>query len=521
VRREGNSLARQALVPSSAERRPAAAKPLIVLYNPKVAKPGYHRLPHSLLQLGALLEGRYEYAIVDGNLDQGRDRAAEIIERVRRDGVRYLGVTIMPGPQLQQAVPDIKRIRAACPNLTIVVGGYFPSNHVVTCAMDPAVDFVVISAGEDTFVELIDTLEAGEDPQDVAGLAFERGGRVVETPRRNPRHPNDLPRFPYHRVPVEQYVAPTHLGARTLSHHSSFGCPFFCNFCAVVNMAEGKWMGESADRLGELAQHMVDTWRVDAIEFHDNNFFTSEKRVAAFCEELLRRRLTIAWWGEGRIDTMLKYSDRTWELMRDSGLRMVFMGAESGDDATLALMNKGGTQTAEKALQLAARARRYGIVPEFSFILGNPPDARRDVERGIAFIRKVKAANPNVEIIMYRYDPVPLAGEMWESALGSGFRFPQTLDEWVDPHWERVQLRRSADIPWFSKQDRTLMRDFETVMNAYYPTSTDRRLRSGLWYALLKALSAWRYRLRIYRWPFELEALQGLIRYQRPETSGF
>ena len=501
--------------------RSGEGKPLILLYNPKVATPGYHRLPHSLLQLGALLEGRYPYAIIDGNLEQERDRAAEIIGQVKRDGVRYLGVTIMPGPQLQQAVPDITRIKAACPSLTIIVGGYFPSSHVEICALDPAIDYVVISAGEDTLLELIDTLEGGRDPEGVSGLAFERGGALVQTAKRKPHHPNDLPWFPYHKVPVEKYIARTHLGERTLSHHSSFGCPFFCNFCAVVTMAEGKWLAESAERLGELMQHMVDTWRIDAIEFHDNNFFTSEKRVAAFCEELLRRRLNLAWWGEGRIDTMLKFSDRTWRLMRDSGLKMVFMGAESGDDATLDLMNKGGTLTADKTLELAARARDFDIVPEFSFILGNPPDSHRDVERGIEFIRKVKAVNPNVEIIMYRYDPVPLAGEMWDGALESGFKFPQTLQEWVDPHWERVQLRRSADIPWFSKDDRTLMRDFETVMNAYYPTTTDRRLRSGLWYMLLRTLSAWRYKAHFYRWPIELQALQNMIRYQRPETSGF
>src|SRR5258706_11503040 len=136
-------------------------KPLILLYNPKVAHPGYHRLPHSLLQVGTLLEGRYPYEIIDGNLDQERDRAAEIIHQVQHDGVRYLGVTIMPGPQLQQAVPDIKRIKAACPDLTIIVGGYFPTNHVNTCAKDPAIDYVVISAGEDTMLDLVDTLEAG------------------------------------------------------------------------------------------------------------------------------------------------------------------------------------------------------------------------------------------------------------------------------------------------------------------------------------------------------------------------
>jgi len=495
--------------------------PLILLYNPKVAHPGYHRLPHSLLQVGTLLEGRYPYEIVDGNLDQERDRAAEIIDQVRRDGVRYLGVTIMPGPQLQQAVPDIKRIKAACPDLTIVVGGYFPTNHVNTCAKDPAVDYVVISAGEDTMLDLVDTLEAGGDPRSVAGLAFMCDGEVVRTARREPHHPNDLPWFPYHKVPVDRYVARTHLGTRTLSHHSSFGCPFFCNFCAVVNLAEGRWLAESAERLGELAQYMVDTWQINALEFHDNNFFTSEKRIVGFCEELLRRKLKLNWWGEGRIDTMLKFKPRTWELMRDSGLKMVFMGAESGDDTTLELMNKGGTLTADKTLEMAAHARKYGIVPEFSFILGNPPDSRADIQRGIEFIRKVKAVNPEVEIIMYRYDPVPLAGEMWQGALDSGFRFPQTLDEWVDPHWERVQLRRSADIPWFAQSDRQLMQDFETVLNAFYPTTTDRRLRSGLWYSLLHLLSGWRYRMRLYQWPLELRLLQQLIRYQRPETSGF
>jgi anaerobic magnesium-protoporphyrin IX monomethyl ester cyclase len=496
-------------------------KPLILLYNPKVALPGYQRLPHSLLQLGSLLEGRHPYAIVDGNLDQDRDRAAEIVEQIRRDGARYLGVTIMPGPQLQRAVPDIKRIKAACPDVQVIVGGYFPTNHINTCAKDAAIDYVVVSAGEETFLELVDTLEAGGDPAGVAGLAFARDGQVIQTAKRQPRSPNTLPWYPYDKVPVERYISRTHLGTRTLSHHSSFGCPFFCNFCAVVNLAEGRWLAESAERLGELMQHMVDTWQINAMEFHDNNFFTSEKRVAAFGEELLRRGLKINWWGEGRIDTMLKFSDSTWKLMRDSGLKMVFMGAESGDDTTLELMNKGGTLTAAKTLEMAAHARKYDIVPEFSFILGNPPDARRDVQRGIEFIRKVKTANPHVEIIMYRYDPVPLAGEMWQGALASGFRFPQTLDEWVDPHWERVQLRRSADIPWFSQDDRVLMRDFETVMNAFYPTTTDRRLRSGLWYTLLRTLSGWRYRAKIYRWPVELRALQNMIRYQRPETSGF
>jgi hypothetical protein len=93
---------------------------------------------------------------------------------------------------------------------------------------------------------------------------------------------------------------------------------------------------------------------------------------------------------------------------------------------------------------------------------------------------------------------VPLSGEMWEGALESGFSFPRTLDEWADPHWERVQLRRSADIPWFSKDDRTLMRDLRDGHERLLSDHHRRRLRAGSGTPLLKVLSGWRYRLRFY-----------------------
>ena len=496
-------------------------KPLIILYNPQCAKPSYQRLPLSVLQVGALLEDRYHYELIDGNLDQEQDRCAEIIAKVAA-GVRYLGITVMPGPQLQNAVQHIRRIKAACPGLTIIVGGYFPTSHPNTCALDRDIDYVVVGPGEETFRELIDALESGGDPSMVAGLAYERGAKVIQTPKRMPLHPNDLPWFPYHKVPVERYVLKTCLGSRTLSHHSSFGCPFFCNFCAVVTMAEGRWKAESPERLGELAEYFVDQWQINALEFHDNNFFTSEKRIRGFCEQLLARKLSLHWWGEGRIDTMLKFKSRTWELMRASGLKMVFLGAESGDDETLQRMNKGGKQSAQMILQMAQRTREYRIVPEFSFILGNPPAPREDLQKGIAFIRRIKQINPASEIIMYRYDPVPLAGEMLDAVEQAGFRFPTTLDEWADPHWQQVQRRVGMEMPWLSDKDQRLLRNFQTVLNAYYPTTTDRRLgEKTLLRQLLRGISSWRYRGHFYHWPVELKALQRLLAYQRPEISGF
>lgn len=491
---------------------------MLILYNPQSTVSRKPVLPMSLLAVGALLEGEYDYTIVDGNLDP--DPVATIDRLVRESGASILGVTVMPGPQISHAVPHCRELKARHPNLTIVWGGYFPTQHYDSCLRADYVDYVVRGHGEVVFKQLLDALRDGEDPTGIPGLAYRHPdtGEITSNQMAPIPHPDRLPRFPYHRVDVPRYIRPTFMGKRTLPHHSSYGCPFRCNFCAVVNMVGGRWLTESAERTASVTRHLVATWGLDAVEFYDNNFFTHERRTAEFAERIMD--LNIHWWGEGRIDTLLGYSDRTWDLMRDSGLKMVFLGAESGSDETLKLMNKGGKASTEKTIEIAHKMKHYGIVPEFSFVLGNPPDPEADTAQTIEFIRKVKKINPDIEVILYTYTPVPLAGELYEQAKASGFRFPETLEEWIDPDWQELLQRRAAHIPWMKDPLRNRIRNFERVLNAYYPTSTDPKLRGAMRY-LLKAASAWRYHLKLYDHPLELKALHKVLAYQRPETSGF
>ncbi|MGH2593989.1 MAG: B12-binding domain-containing radical SAM protein, partial [Anaerolineae bacterium] len=444
---------------------------MLILYNPPSNAQRKPILPMSLLALGALLEGAHEYKIVDGNLED--DTVAAIDRAVRETGADILGVTVMPGPQLNDAVPLCRQIKALHPNLTIVWGGYFPTQHYEVCLKSGHVDYVVRGHGEVIFKSLLDALRRGDDPTRIVGLAYRhpQTGEVISNPMAPIPHPDQLPDFPYDRVDVPRYVRRTFMGARTLPHHSSYGCPFFCNFCAVVNMVNGRWLAQSAERTADVAHDLVKQWGVDSIEFDDNNFFTHEARTAEFAGRI--RHLGIGWWGEARIDTLMKYSDRTWALMRDAGLRMVFLGAESGSDETLKRMNKGGQASTEKTLALAARMKQYGVVPEMSFVLGNPPDPESDVSQTMEFIRKVKRVNPDIEIILYMYTPVPLAGELYEEAKAEGFQFPETLEEWISPVWREFSQRRSTNVPWLEDPVRRKIRDFQWVINAYYPTATD------------------------------------------------
>ncbi len=170
-------------------------------------------------------------------------------------------------------------------------------------------------------------------------------------------------------------------------------------------MSNRRWIAQTPERMERVLRHLAGEYGVDAVQMHDMDFFISESRTAEFCERIAP--LGIGWWGLGRVDTLMSYSDRTWRLMAASGLRMVFSGAESASDAMLKTMNKGGRSSAGLALELARRMREYGIVPEFSFVLGAPPDPLGDLEQTFEFIRRIKRVNPATEIMLYTYTPVP------------------------------------------------------------------------------------------------------------------
>jgi anaerobic magnesium-protoporphyrin IX monomethyl ester cyclase len=327
-----------------------------------------------------------------------------------------------------------------------------------------------------------------------------------------------LPDLPYDRVDMSRYIHANYLGRRTVAHNSSFGCPFSCAFCAVVAMSGRHWLAQSPARMERVMRRLVTDYRVDAVQMHDMDFFISEARTAEFAERIAD--LGLSWWALGRIDTLMRYSDTTWQKMARSGLKMVFSGAESGSDDTLAAMNKGGRSAARLTLELAGRMRTYGVVPEFSFVLGAPPDPERDLRETVSFIRRLKSINPATEIVLYTYTPVPQQGELYEAAQHAGFRFPETLDDWAKPEWQQLSMRRGDGIPWIDQTVRRRVRNFERVLNAFYPTVTDPRL-TGWRRLMLKAVSTWRYRLEWYDAPYELRAIHRLVRYQRPETTGF
>jgi radical SAM superfamily enzyme YgiQ (UPF0313 family) len=408
---------------------------MIVLFNPWSTPSPKKPLPMSLLAIGSMLEGEFDYRIVDGNTEA--DPAGAILVIANQQPITAIAVTVMPGPQLRAAVSGCRQLKRMLPSVPIVWGGYFPSQHADACLSESTVDVCVIGQGEQTILELMRAIRDGGSLSSIAGLAYRDHGAIRRTPARALTPLDELPDWPYQRLPMERYFHKHYLGDRVATHHSSFGCPFACNFCAVVGMANRKWVAQSPDRVGAVLEKFNRTYGADAVQFHDMDFFISEARTQAIADRLTPLGMT--WWALGRVDELMRYKESTWAAMRASGLKMVFCGAESGSTDMLKRMNKGGTASADLTIELAARMKKHGIVPEFSFVVGNPPDAEEDLAQTLAFIRRIKQVNDATEIILYVYSPVPSDGTFYEAARHAGFAFPDTLEGWVSEKWQTLR----------------------------------------------------------------------------------
>jgi radical SAM superfamily enzyme YgiQ (UPF0313 family) len=485
--------------------------PLVLLVNPPVVRRRNARLPLSLLTLAAGLEGRARVRIVDGNFEG--DAVGTVLAAIAAEAPALVGVTVMPGPQVAPAIRVSRAVRERHPAVPIVWGGYFPTLYTEAALAAPYVDVAVRGPGEATLVELLDALAGGRALATVAGIGWKEGGRAVLSAERPPGPPDALPPLPYELLgDVASFLQPTFLGRRTAVHQAAVGCRHRCSFCGVVSMFDGKTLLPPAERVARDLGVLTERWGADAVQFYDHNFFDREETSVPLLEAL--GRVALPYWCYARPDALARFSARTWGLVKRSGMRMVFMGAEASSDEALRRMHKG--TRVDETLEATRRCREAGIVPELSFVLGGPGDAEAEVEKTLRFVRILKSIHPAAEVILYFWTPTPRRGR-GAPAGEADVALPTTPEEWAEPAWVDFVCHRHA--PWLSERMRRRIDDFATVLGCRFPTVQDVRLpRWGK--AALSAAASWRWAAGVYARPAELRALRRALPLKRPEAEG-
>jgi radical SAM superfamily enzyme YgiQ (UPF0313 family) len=260
------------------------------------------------------------------------------------------------------------------------------------------------------------------------------------------------------------------------------------------------------------------------VQYFDNNFFDREQDMIPLLEVMARYQMP--WWCFARADALLDLTPRGWELVRKSRMRMAYIGAESPNGQMLKEIRKGTRP--DQTVEVVKLCRRQGVIPELSFMVAPPEDTEAETERTFEFICELKRINPDTEVVVYVYTPLPDASRHESDRRrrppvavhdleGRPVVFPTTVEEWAEPRW--VAYACHADAPWLDDRLRRRIHDFVTVLRCRYPTVQD--MRSPGWAKRgLRAMAGWRYRYRRYDQPWELELASRLVRLRMPQVSG-
>lgn len=463
----------------------------VVLYNPRAV---FYTMPLALIAIGSRLDpAEYDVRIVDARIES--DPHARLVREL--DGAVCLGVTVLTGAPIHDALAATRAAKAAYPDLVIIWGGWHPSLFPEQCLQEKAIDAVVIGQGEETFRELVERVANHESFDRVQGIAHRAplpdSPPVIQPPRAL-ADLNRLPTFNYDLIPVEKFFALKR--TRQFDYISSQGCRFRCTFCADPFVYKRGWYGLEPARIARELEYWWRQHHFDDVGFQDETFFTNRDRVAAIADEFLSRKLKFTWMATMRADQGSRLDESLLRLSKQAGLRRVMIGVESGSQEMLNWMKKD--IKLEQVFDSAEKLKNAGIGAIFNVIVGFPNEPPASLVESFRVAKTLRATSPSFEVAIFYYKPYP-GSEIADQLVRDGYNFPSRLAEWAD--FDYV----GSSGPWVTREKHRLVERFKFYQKlAWNPAPTLR--------APLQRLARWRCENDAYGFPFEKK----LIEWIRP-----
>lgn len=281
-------------------------------------------------------------------------------------------------------------IKDSLPGIPLVVGGTVTSAMPELFLQKTRADIVCIGEGEETVKELVAAIHEKRDFELVKGIYFKRGERITKNPHRKLKNNLDNIPFPaWHLFQIERYIKHHYIvdcPSNSMNLIAGRGCPYRCTFCYRNFGRNVRY--RSIDNIIEEIRTLKEKYKVTHFEFQDELFTLNDKRVAEFCNRIIKEKLKITWRCLGRVN-LVKYE--ILKLMKEAGCYWLGYGVESGSQRMLDSMNKEvKVAEAKEAIRLT---RKAGINVSATFMVGMPGETRESIRETVEFCKEMEIFN--------------------------------------------------------------------------------------------------------------------------------
>ena len=162
-------------------------------------------VPTGVLSIAAYLEkNNHEVFVVDAAAL--RESIEKTVQRVVEQDPEVIGISALV-TAYKYTLELTKQIKAALPEVPIVLGGQLTINTESLLFQHSKVDYIAHGYGEYPMEKILRFLEDKLTLDEIPGISYTIDGKIINNPGREFfRHVNDMPFPAYHLVDMEHYA---------------------------------------------------------------------------------------------------------------------------------------------------------------------------------------------------------------------------------------------------------------------------------------------------------------------------
>jgi len=390
--------------------------------------------PLGLLYLSAWLKKEgYTNDIYDSTFSN-LEALKGAIEKHRPDVVGIYS-TLMTKTNVLKIISFIKE-NPELKHTAIIIGGP-DSRHHAGNYLDHGADVIIPGEGEQTLSETIKELGKSNTKglSKINGIVFKSSDGVVTTTQQA-KH-LDLAKLPFPErgnIDMSLYLDKwkTAHGYSSINVNTMRGCPYSCNWCSKAIFGNTSRRRNPESVVKELVL-LQDQYHPDQIWFTDDVFTINLKWMREFNNLLMYHKVLIPYECISRSDCL---DDEILDLLKSSGCKKIWIGAESGSQKVIDLMDR--RINIENTIAIINQARKKGISTGTFIMLGYPGETKRDIVKTAQYLKK---ASPDELTIGLAY---PISGTKL---------FDQVENDFSQPYnWETTTEREIVFKRTYSKR---------------------------------------------------------------------
>ncbi|UQA55593.1 B12-binding domain-containing radical SAM protein [Polyangium aurulentum] len=300
-------------------------------------------------------------------------------ERLAREGVDLVGISVAFPGQVQPAYSLAYAMRRALPNAHVTVGGPALTQMLLRLqgeALDKALGpfhSAVVYEGEVALLEMARKIERGEDPA--------ANGRVIKGTQVEDM--SMLPSPDFEGMPMDRYLAPE----LVLPYDPTRGCYWgVCTFChyGLAEVGTARYRERPVETIVDHLDALSKRYGVRVFYFSQDVF--SPRIALKIARALKARGLDLRWGSDMRPERSL--SPEKCKELADGGALSTALGVESASPRVLSLIDKGiPVDDVRNAIQNLSRA---GVAVEAMCFSDFPTESYREAMDTVRFVRNLK-----------------------------------------------------------------------------------------------------------------------------------